>query len=124
MKRAFLQELIPADKSGFEQPPRMKISPKIRKSTIFFQNDLISLKVKIFGVLKITWKKDGDEIFNRDGRVSIMKMPCLTILQIKRARSKDAGAYTLDVQNMCGKDSITFLVQVNVKDQFHENHYI
>ena len=75
----------------------MKISPKICKSTIFSQNDLISLKVKFFDILKITWEKDGKEIFNKDGRVSIMKRPCLTILKIKKAKYRDAGAYTLDI---------------------------
>ena len=109
------ENLTACGQSGFKKQPKMKISPKICKSTIFSQNDLISLKFKIFDVLKITWKKDGKEIFNKYGRVSIIKRPCFTILKIKRAKTKDTGAYTLDIENMCGQESITLLVQVHVK---------
>ena len=110
------ENLTACGQSGFKKQPKMKISPKICKSTIFSQNDLISLKFKIFDVLKITWKKDGKEIFNKYGRVSIIKRPCFTILKIKRAKTKDTGAYTLDIENMCGQESITLLVQVHVKN--------
>ena len=102
----------------------MKISPKTRQSTIFFQHDLMSLRVKIFDVLNIIWKKDEHEIFHSNGRISIMKRPCFTMLQIKEVEITDAGIYTLEIENASGRDAITFLVQVNVKGQSQENHNI
>ena len=92
--------------------PKMKISPKLRQSTIFFQNEMISLKVKIFNTVKVIWRKDEHEISHKKGRISILRRPCFTILKIKKAKSIDTGIYTLDLENMCGKISMTFLVQV------------
>ena len=94
------------------RPPKMKISPKTRQSTIFFQHDFMSLRVKIFDVLNIIWKKDEHEIFHNNGRISIMKRPCFTMLQIKEIEITDAGIYTLEIENASGRDAITFLVQV------------
>ena len=92
--------------------PKMKISPKLRQSTIFFQNEMISLKVKIFNTVKVIWRKDEHEISHKKGRISILRRPCLTMLKIEKAKSIDTGIYTLDLENMCGKISMTFLVQV------------
>ena len=84
----------------------------------------MSLRVKIFDVLNIIWKKDEHEIFHSNGRISIMKRPCFTMLQIKEVEITDAGIYTLEIENNSGRDAITFLVQVNVKGQSQENHNI
>ena len=102
----------PASQVTSGKLPKMKISPKLRQSTIFFQNDMISLKVKIFDTVKVIWRKDDNEISLKKGRVSIVRRPCLTMLKIEKAKSRDAGIYTLDLENMCGRISMTFLVQV------------
>ena len=101
-----------ATQVAFGKLPKIKISPKTYQSTIFFQNDMISLKVKIFDTVKVIWRKDDNEISLKKGRVSIVRRPCLTMLKIEKAKSRDAGIYTLDLENMCGKISMTFLVQV------------
>lgn len=118
------QEMVSNAKMTFGQPPSMLISPKVKQSTIFFENDKILLKVKIFDAEKVTWRKDGNNIFHKKGPVSIVRRPYFTLLQIKRAKLTDAGIYTLDLENMFGKESINFLVQVNVKEQLQENHNI
>ena len=101
-----------ATQVAFGKLPKIKISPKTYQSTIFFQNDMISLKVKIFDTVKVIWRKDDNEISLKKGRVSIVRRPCLTMLKIEKAKSRDAGIYTLDLENMCGRISMTFLVQV------------
>ena len=105
----------PASQVTSGKLPKMKISPKLRQSTIFFQNEMISLKVKIFNTVKVIWRKNENEI--KKGRVSILRRPCLTMLKIEKAKSTDSGIYTLEIENNIGKNSISFLVQVNAREQ-------
>ena len=105
----------PASQVTSGKLPKMKISPKLRQSTIFFKNEMISLKVKIFNTVKVIWRKNENEI--KKGRVSILRRPCLTMLKIEKAKSTDSGIYTLEIENNIGKNSISFLVQVNAREQ-------
>ena len=105
------------DKFSQETAPSMKCSPKTRQTTNFFENESITLRLKIWGspAPKITWKFNGKNI-SQNRRVSIRKQGSFLTLHINRSKISDAGIYSVNLSNVCGNNTKSFHVHVIPKN--------